>query len=248
LDRLLAPFAAPTSDGPVYTLGVQDNDEAPYAVWLGEALEIQSASVDRSIDHICWHVSQQAAARTDDLLVLHGAAVSIDGRGIVIPGEAGSGKTTLAAALTAAGASYLTDEWAMIDPATIRVRPFPRALWIHDGSIRAIEGLRERLGPDLRGRQHIAPADLRGGGIGSECPVCLVVFPRYVPGARTSLLHVDRAQGLRLLGAHAVNLAALGRDGFAALSRIARAATFYALTSGGVPDAVDAVAEAARRL
>jgi hypothetical protein len=78
------------------------------------------------------------ASRSRKLLFVHAGVVSWRGQAIVIPGPSKSGKTTLVRALLGAGASYYSDEFALIDSAG-SVHPFPRPLAIREnGSITRI--------------------------------------------------------------------------------------------------------------
>ena len=78
------------------------------------------------------------ATRSRKLLFVHAGVVSWRGQAIVIPGPSHSGKTTLVQALLTAGASYYSDEFALIDSAG-SVHPFPRPLAIRgNGSITRI--------------------------------------------------------------------------------------------------------------
>ena len=69
------------------------------------------------------------AANTRDWIFVHAGAVACGGRAVVLPGESFSGKTTLVAALVQAGASYYSDEYAVLD-ADGRVHPYARRLSI----------------------------------------------------------------------------------------------------------------------
>jgi hypothetical protein len=63
-----------------------------------------------------------------DVLVLHCAAVERSGRSVLIAGEAGAGKTTLALLLHARGWNLLSDDLAVFDLAAGGLVRFPRAL------------------------------------------------------------------------------------------------------------------------
>jgi hypothetical protein len=96
---------------------------------------------------------------------VHAGVVAVDGRAILVPGRSGAGKTTLVRALVAAGATYYSDEYAVLD-AVGRVHPYARR-----PSVRVSAGGKERHPvPRGRGRRPV--------------PVGLVVETRYRPEAR----------------------------------------------------------------
>jgi hypothetical protein len=68
-----------------------------------------------------------------DLLFLHAAAVGIDGSGVLISGEKGSGKSTSSMALAATGHSFFGDEIVAVKPRAMEVFPFRRAVSIRPG-------------------------------------------------------------------------------------------------------------------
>jgi len=70
--------------------------------------------------HVCSHVS--------DLIFVHSASLSIDDKGILLVGESGAGKTTLALALSTSGAQFLSDEFGAVELSSGRLYPFPRAV------------------------------------------------------------------------------------------------------------------------
>lgn len=67
------------------------------------------------------------ATYTRDFLFVHAGCVGWRDRAIVIPGRSFAGKTTLTLALLETGATYYSDDYAIIDP-TGAIHPFPRQL------------------------------------------------------------------------------------------------------------------------
>lgn len=57
-------------------------------------------------------------------LFIHAGAVAFAGRAMILIGHSGAGKTSTVAALVRRGAAYLSDEVALLDPATGIVAPF----------------------------------------------------------------------------------------------------------------------------
>jgi len=68
-----------------------------------------------------------------DVLFLHGGAVSIDGRGTLIVGRSGRGKSTTTAALASRGHALLGDETIGIHADRIELRPFRRTMKLRPG-------------------------------------------------------------------------------------------------------------------
>jgi hypothetical protein len=145
------------------------------------------------------YVAEHARRR----LFLHAGVVGWQGRAIVIPGQSMSGKSSLVAALLEAGATYYSDEYAVLDDHGL-VHPYPRALCLRDAPATA-----PRPPAVSGGKTPLAPL-----------PVGLVLVSRYRAGARwrPRALSPGRA-GIELL-AHTV---AARRRPAGALAVLARA-------------------------
>ena len=68
-----------------------------------------------------------------NLLFFHAASIGIRGRGFLLVGPKGRGKTTVSLALAARGHAFLGDETAVYEPATARLLPFHRPVGIKPG-------------------------------------------------------------------------------------------------------------------
>lgn len=66
--------------------------------------------------------------RRPELLFLHSAVLERAGRGYLLAGDSGSGKSTTTWGLLHRDFSYLSDELAPIDPVTMQVHAYPHAL------------------------------------------------------------------------------------------------------------------------
>ncbi len=65
---------------------------------------------------------------------VHAGVVGWRGRAILVPGRTFTGKSTLVAALVRAGATYYSDEFAVLDERG-RVHPYPRPLSLREGEL-----------------------------------------------------------------------------------------------------------------
>ncbi len=114
-------------------------------------------------------------------LFVHAAVVTWKGRAIVLPGRSMTGKTTLAGELVRAGATYFSDEYAVIDD-TGRVHPFAKPL-----SVRA---------PGKTDQVETA-VEAFGGEAGTDpAPIHLVVMSQYRDGARWRPKKLSPGQGV----------------------------------------------------
>ncbi len=192
-----------------------------------------------------WGLNWCVYSHCHQYLTLHSAVVESGGRALILPAPSGSGKSTLCAALAFRGWRLLSDELAVIDPATGRVVPLPRPISLKNKSIEVIgafapEAVFSPTVPDtVKGSVgHVRPpqdAVQRGGE--SALPRW-IVLPRYVAGAPTTLQPLPRARAFMTLVEHAFNYNVHGRDGFLALARLVDGCACYSLSYGDLDDAV----------
>src|SRR5260370_23490113 len=129
------------------------------------------------------------AEMAPDRLFVHAGVVGWQGRAILLPGRSHSGKSTLVAALLRAGATYYSDEYAVLD-ARGRVHPFAKPL-----SLRQSEGEPPRR----------LPAEALGGRTGVDpLPVGLVAVTEYRPGKRWRPRPLSSGRAVLALLAHTV--------------------------------------------
>jgi hypothetical protein len=100
-----------------------------------------------------------------NLVLVHAAVIAWNGRALVLPGTSGSGKSTLAMALVEQGATYYSDEFAVIDE-DARVHSYLR-----------VPRLRASVGEDTAVRVR----ELMNAGLVAPdpLPVGLVLLSRY---------------------------------------------------------------------
>lgn len=146
------------------------------------------------------------AARSPEALFLHAGAVVHEGRGIVLPATSWSGKSTLVHALVQAGATYYSDEFAVLDDDG-RLHPYPVALSRRDA------------GP--------APAESLGWRPGlPPVPVGLVVLSRYQPDGPEDAFEVaPPGEAAMEILTHAVSARAFPERALRTLSRVVATAT-----------------------
>jgi len=142
--------------------------------------------LDQFESHVQLTVAEYAARR----VFVHAGVVGWKGRAILIPGTSYSGKTTLVEHLIRAGATYYSDEYAVLDERG-RVHPYPRPLGI-------------RTDPAARATK--VPAQEIGAQVGSRpLPIDLVIATNFKAGARWRPRELTRGKGVLELLANTVS-------------------------------------------
>ncbi len=131
------------------------------------ALVWQSSDADALCSRFQSDVEHFLAVRARTHAIVHAGVVGWQGRGIVIPGTYGSGKTTLVDALIRQGAEYYSDEYAVLDPNGL-VSPFPRPLWVR---------------PNQHLRRTCMPEELDALAGSTPLPVRYIIVTEYQPDA-----------------------------------------------------------------
>ncbi|HEY7399999.1 MAG TPA: hypothetical protein VH989_03770 [Actinomycetota bacterium] len=238
---LLEPFEVSDGRGPEYLLERVDDAGKPFRLAIdGEEVTRVSTALEL-IDELLWKLNR-AAIPTSPGIAVHAGAVSLDGRGVVLPAPMDSGKTTLTAGLVGAGLSYLSDEAAVFAPDSGELLAYPKPMWLSPGSVAAFDGLRDRVLPEYREpgrmRTYVRADDLGDGRVGRACPVVLVVTPRFLAASALRLEPMTRAATLLCLAENAFNLQELGGAGLEQLRRATAGADGYRLTYGDLDEAV----------
>ena len=192
------------------------------------------------LPYLEWGVNCRFIAGCRRFVLVHAASMSFDGQGVVFAGSSGAGKSTLVAGLAARGWRYLCDEFALIDPVTLGLVPFPKAVCVKAGGFDLVR----RLGLELWDRRHyvkalkgrvgyIRPADLPRAP-DESCPVRLIVFPRYTGHPEPRMRRVPPGRAAFTLATHTLNRTTLGNRATAAATRLAQRVPCVGIESGAL--------------
>jgi hypothetical protein len=154
----------------------------PSRVYAGRHRLACTTSLDHAFEILESEIRRSLAALARHRTFVHAGVVGWRGRAILVPGRSRSGKTTLVAELVKAGASYYSDEFAVLDRRG-RVHPFATPLSIREEG-RCDAHARKWHAEELGGVCGLAPLD-----------VGLVVLAAYRPRAvwRPTPLSAGRA-------------------------------------------------------
>lgn len=186
-----------------------------------------------------WTMNALVAKFLPGYLQIHAASMSYRGRGVILAGSPGQGKSTLAAGLLARGWSYLSDEFALIDPDHRTLEAYPKALCIKAGSFEPVRQLGLPLDLDRvlhKGSKGpvslIDPLKVRANAVGNPCPVRMIIFPQYEAGAEPDIQPMSRAQAVFELVQASFNFTKFRNRGLQLLAEIARNAHCVRVRSG----------------
>jgi hypothetical protein len=147
---------------------------------------------------------------------LHAGALARRGRGILLPGTSGAGKSTTTVALVRAGFDFLADDtvflststsapadpWSATGGTDVAVTGFPDQVDVSERTAAMVPELRPLLEQPLlpgRKKHSFRIEDVFGSRIVEQCRPVALVFPRVVPGRRSSTEPLGASEALRAL-------------------------------------------------
>jgi len=154
-------------------------------------------------------------------LFVRSGVVGWRGRAIIMPGENFSGKTTIVREMVRAGATYYSDEYAVIDREG-RVHPFLKPLGLRDGDKREIN--------NPGGRAGIKPLE-----------PAMILICKYKLGARWRPRRLSPGEGALEIMANAVSTRGRPARALATIHKVVSRATIMKGTCGEARQVVEYV-------
>jgi HprK-related kinase A len=220
-----------------------------FVIYADGAFRGRSFDLPIALPTLEWTMNYVIATTAHRYLMLHSAVVERSGLAVLMPGDPGSGKSTLCAALLGRGWRLLSDEFVLLRPEDGMLVPMPRPVSLKNRSIELIRHATPelRFGPVISGtpkgdvalaappldsirRQH-EPARPRW-----------VVFPKWqadAPGPQLTAL--SRAQAFADLTDHAMNYEITGETGFHTVSRLVRDCEAFRFSFNRLDEALDTI-------
>lgn len=169
----------------------RDSSRLLHTLYTGPDHLTQGSDFQRVRRILASDLQMQLALTSPWRVFVHAGAVGWKGRAIVIPGGNETGKTTLVAALVRGGATFLSDEFAVLDRRG-RVHPYPLPLRI-------------RGGPTF-GSRDVPVEELGGRPAREPLPIGLILAVRYDPLGAGRLQSLSQGRGAMELLAHATQV------------------------------------------
>ena len=179
-----------------------------HELYRGERRVASAPTLDRLLAVLESELHFAVASHARPHLFVHAGAVAWRGRGVLVPGRSRSGKSELTAALVAAGATYYSDEYAVLDAAG-RLHPYAKQ-----------PGLRrpgqEKMRLELPGRVGTGPVPV-GVIAATHYEVGAVWRPRRLTGGEAMMVLLDNTVLARARPRTALETLARAATGVAAL-------------------------------
>jgi hypothetical protein len=189
--------------------------------WLDGHRPFKPLPADQAYALLEWGMNWCVAAQAHHYLLLHAAVLERHDRCVILPGDPGSGKSTLTAALMLSGWRLLSDELTVIDRNDGRIEPLARPVSLKNESIDVIRAFDAGaiFGQTARDTHkgtvsHLKPSVESVARVTSRGQPAHIVFPRWQRGAETSLRRRPKADAFMHLANHGFNYSLLGRLGF----------------------------------
>jgi hypothetical protein len=187
----------------------------------------QQDQLQLSVDGVVVASAAQAIALAPDLIravddavlehmksfrAVHAGVVLCGDRAVLLPGATRAGKSSLVAELLRRGATYFSDEYALIDSEG-RVHPYPRPLLLRDGC--------SNQSPTL-------PAEFNAPVGNAPAPIGWILSLEYQPESTWNLTPVSQGEGLLILLRNTPHVLAGSPDMVAVFQRAVAGVSCYA--------------------
>src|SRR3954452_6291040 len=125
IEPYLPPGRRAVDDTAARRMGIVSEGDGSFTVYDEASPTNAAGDLPLSLVVLDIQMRMHVAIHAPGKVFIHAGVVRHGGHAIVIPGHSGAGKTTLTAALVRAGASYYSDEYAVLDDDGL-VHPYPR--------------------------------------------------------------------------------------------------------------------------
>lgn len=225
-----------------------------FEVWADGVRRYSFGRVKSMVPRIEWAINWQIMHYLPRYFELHAGVVEIDGEGVIFPAVSGSGKSTLVTALVSRGWRYLSDEFALIDPDSLLLHPYPKAICMKEGSFEMLASMghapARRHTHVHRRKGSVTFIDPRRfGEVRREpCPIRHVIFCRYDKDRPPTIRPISRADAVLRLHAQSFNFSKFKASGIRIMSDVVRQARCHELRSGAIDETCDLVSTTVREM
>jgi hypothetical protein len=206
-----------------YNLRLTRRPDGRFGVYLGEMPVLVGGDLGIAFELLDAQIRAHVALYAEDRIFVHAGVVGNGGGAIVIPGRSFSGKTTLVAELVRSGATYYSDEYAVLDYDGL-VHPYPKPLSIRDEFA----------------QQTDHPVAALGGIAGEDSlPIRTILVCDYRPGGEWHPTVLTSGQGVLAMLSNTVAARTKPEEALRAVTRAVEGATVLQGDRGEASSVVD---------
>jgi len=227
---------------PSHRITIREQDTGGFSLQIDDEIEFEGLDKDDLFLSLIGEVVQTLITEIQSGVAIHAGAVSWNGKGIILPGTTGAGKSCFCAWLAGHGFKYLSDECVVLRPDVPCFTALPRPLILkEETSLSLLNGGAENL-LALGAGAAFWPKSSVLTGQPHNCH--LVLFPRFASGSEFRLDKLSPAQAALELMACNVNARNLPDHGFGIVTAFAQEVPAIKVEYGAfqqLQDAIDAV-------
>ena len=186
-----------------------------------------------------FHFALSELLKRNGLYTVHATALEYQGRGVLIPGYSGQGKTTLFLSLLRSGFWYLSDDYPLLrDRGThMELLAFPMKIDVTERTIELFPELRNAASGILQQgicKKFFQAEDLYADSIGNSCTPAMIIFPHVVDMPHSYLEPLPKSRALEAIMPQGLLVydQAVARREFQMLSRLVQEVDCYRLHFG----------------
>jgi len=246
---VFAHLEIPAPGEPDFVLAIVAQEQGHFL--LRDATPLAFASEISELAPLLTTVLATIAVKSNDLfLKIHAGVVGRNGQCILLPAAAGSGKTTLTAALISSGFRYFSDEVAFVDRQNALVHSMPVSLSIKPSGSKPlldyypdIDKLPKHLRDDGGYIRYLCPSSENTAVNWEDThPVSCIVFPEYDIDASTNIQRLDLSEAFgQLIKESTFLVPRIEANHISLCVRILRTALCFSLSFSSLPAAIEVI-------
>ncbi|MDF0644698.1 MAG: hypothetical protein P0111_11740 [Nitrospira sp.] len=186
-----------------------------------------------------FHFALTELLKRRGLFTVHATALEYQGRGVLIPGYSGQGKTTAFLSLLRSGFRYLSDDYPLLRDlgGHMEILAFPMKIDVTDHSVEFFPEIRTAPAGLLQQgicKKFFYAEDLYADSVGSSCVPAIIMFPHVVDMPHSCLEPLAKSRALEALMPQGMLVydQAVARREFHALSKLVQQSDSYRLHFG----------------
>lgn len=189
---------------PTIVIDVFQSDGRFY-LYVDQEPGLECEALDQLAPIVKAAVWSMSVGKEDFFLDIHAGVAANEKACVILPGKAGSGKSSLTTALVHSGLTYFSDEIALIDE-DFRVMPAPLAFCIKSTGwdlmkpyLPHLEEQPVHRRADNKVVRYVPPLQDSMPNPGARLPIHAIIFPTYSPDAQTQLQPLTKTATLHRL-------------------------------------------------